>query len=274
MARRTLNGTVVGPSNRPRRSCHGRYRTDQRLRGAGIAGQSRVARAALLRLVWIQTDPAGGNPPARARGDIAQVRGNTAACRFSTRDTSAPTRRGPGATARGSRDRFIRGPRPRKRNRLRAARASGDRGPRSVASGDRRHRDRTQRPDRGRGGAAPGGARGAPAPAFEPLLREHRPRQHVERPERDPAVLRGADDHVRLVEGRALPRDPDLEHRDRVVPGDPLQARARPARRARRARGGGRARRSRTAAWPWTRWWRGISCGWPRVTRWSPTGRS
>jgi hypothetical protein len=124
--------------------------------------------------------------------------------------------------------------------RARATAGSG-----SVASEDRHHPDRTHRPDRGRGRAAPRGARGAPAPAFEPLLREHHPRQHAEHPERDPALLRGPDDHVRVVAGRAVPGDPDLEHRDRVVPGDPLQARPRSARGAGRARGGCRARWSR-----------------------------
>ena len=50
---------------------------------------------------------------------------------------------------------------------------------------------------------------------------------------------------VRVVAGRAVPRDPGLEHRDRVLPGDPLQAGARPARGAGRPGGGRGARRGR-----------------------------
>jgi hypothetical protein len=50
-----------------------------------------------------------------------------------------------------------------------------------VASGHRyRHLIRGRRPDRGRGCKAFGGAWAAPAPALEPLLRQHRPRQYAD----------------------------------------------------------------------------------------------
>jgi Zinc-binding dehydrogenase/Alcohol dehydrogenase GroES-like domain len=114
-----------------------------------------------------------------------------------------------------------------------------------VASPDRHcRRHRSPRSDRGRGGDALDGAWGAAAPELEPLLRQHCPGQHADDPERDPPPLRRVDDLVRLVEGRALPRDSDREYRDRIVPGDPLQTRSRPARRARRAGGGRSARRA------------------------------
>lgn len=44
----------------------------------------------------------------------------------------------------------------------------------------------------------------AAAAPVEPLLREHPGGEHVHGSERDPAGVRGADDHLRVMEGRVV----------------------------------------------------------------------
>ncbi len=89
----------------------------------------------------------------------------------------------------------------------------------------------------GRAASSRAGARAAHTPASC--------RQHTDDPERNPVGLRRPDDQLRLVEGRALHRDSGHEHRDRIVPGDSLQACARQACLASSARGGETGNRER-----------------------------
>ena len=73
----------------------------------------------------------------------------------------------------------------------------------------------------------------------ESVVREHRPREHVDGVQRDPGRLRRADAGLRRSARRAVPRDPGREHDDRDRPGGAREARARSAGRAGRAGGDG-----------------------------------
>ena len=112
---------------------------------------------------------------------------------------------------------------------------------------------------------------GAIRPDDEPLVREHRPRQRLHGLQPHPRRRRRCDARVRRVAGRALPRRARLELGDRDHAGDPREARARPARRARRADGDRRSRRGRANGCRRPGRRRATCCASSRETRSSPT---
>ena len=97
---------------------------------------------------------------------------------------------------------------------------------------------------RGRGAASAGGARGRLAAGDQPLLPEHRPRQHGHGLQLDPRGVRRADARVRGLARCALPRDPGRQRDDRHRAGGACEAGPRPARRAGGADRHGGARRT------------------------------